>query len=52
MKEMKGVQALAMLPLENIDNREEELHLLIEDAAGRCVVRRRFSFLLGVGEQT
>ena len=49
---MKGFSPLAILCPSNIDNRGRELHVLMEDAAGRCVVRRRFIIQLGIGEVT
>ena len=52
VKEVKGVQALAILAPVNIDNRGQELHVLMEDASGRVVVRRRFLLQLGDGEVT
>ena len=51
-KELTGVSPLAILCPSNIDNRGQELHVLMEDASGRCVVRRRFIIQLGIGEVT
>ena len=50
--ELKGVSPLAILCPSNIDNRGQELQVLIKDASGRCVVRRRFLIQLGIGEVT
>ena len=50
--ELKGAHPLAILSPANIENRGQELHVLVEDASGRCVIRRRFLLQLGVGDVT
>ena len=52
IQELKSDHALAILSPSNIDNRGEELHVLMEDASGRVVVRRRFLLQLSAGTVT
>ena len=50
--ELKGAHPLAILFPANIDTRGQDLQVLVEDASGRCVIRRRFILQLGFGEVT
>ena len=52
VKELKDVHALAILSPANIDNCGQELHVLMEDASGGVIVRRRFLLQLGNGAVT
>ena len=42
IQKLKSDHTWAILSPSNVDNREEELHVLMEDASDRVVVRRRF----------
>ena len=52
VKELKGDKALAVLSPSNIDGQGSEVHVLVEDLAGRWQTRRRFLIQLGVGKVT
>ena len=47
----KGTQPLGILATANMDEREQEVHVLLEDPSGRCQVRRRFIFQFGSVEE-
>ena len=44
--ELKGEKPLAILCAANIDMKEEEGHVLVEDPSGRWQTRRRFVFVV------
>ena len=52
VKDLKSDKALAVLSPSNIDGQGSEVHVLVEDPAGRWQTRRRFLIQLGVGEVT
>ena len=49
---LEGEQPLAILVPSNIDGKGEDIHVLVEDPAGRMHCRRRFLFQLGTGDVT
>ena len=52
INELKGTHALALLSPANVHNSGKESYVLMEDASGRCVVRRSFLLHLGLGKVT
>ena len=44
VNELKGEQPLSILVPSNIDGKGEEIHVLVEDSAGRMHCRRCFCF--------
>ena len=50
--ELKGAQPLAILVQLNIDGNRDEIHVLVEDPAGRMQTRHRVLFQLGTGNVT
>ena len=51
-KDLKSEKALAVPSPSNIDDPGSEVHVLVEDLAGRWQTRRRFLIQLGVGKVT
>ena len=52
VKDLKSDKALAVLSPSNIDGQGSEVHVLVEDPAGRWQTRRRFLIQLGAGKVT
>ena len=52
VNELKGEHPLAILVPQDIGGKSEEVHVLVEDSAGRMQSRRRFLVQIGVGVVT